>query len=131
MAFEAIFESTLQQVKELEAYCLPRCNFWPNPKTAKVYHISAINFVCRICLSNFLSVVRVNICFQSTGTGKYATLVTRHLNFQHTPLVISYIQPHGGLHYSPSNPTVHFGSLLANSAWFNSGKKAAINGAYY
>ena len=46
--------------------------------------------MCRICLSNVLSVVRVNICFQSTGTGKYATLVTRHLNFQHTPLVISY-----------------------------------------
>ena len=38
---------------------------------------------------NFLSVGIVDICFQSVGTGKYAT-PTRHLNFHFAPLAVSY-----------------------------------------
>ena len=38
---------------------------------------------------NFLSVGIVDISFQSTGTGKYAT-PTMHLDFHFGPLAVSY-----------------------------------------
>ena len=134
MAFEAIFESALQQVNELEAYCLPWCNFWPNPKTAKVYHAPFFGvYQCnKLHVQNLL--VQLFICGKSQYLfPKYWNWQICHTSYQAFKLPVYTIsdklQPRRGLHYSPLNPTVHFGSLLANSAWFSSGKKAAINGA--